>query len=56
MPPHERRFDPYREPSPPQDAVPAVLTCEEMRRSAGPGSAILLALAAFAIAWILVGH
>jgi hypothetical protein len=33
-----------------------VLTCEEMRRSAGAMNAILLVFAAFAIAWVVVGR
>jgi hypothetical protein len=33
-----------------------VLTCEEMRRSAGPANALLLAIAAGVIAWAVVGR
>jgi hypothetical protein len=33
-----------------------VLTCEEMRRSAGPVHAIIFVLAAWVIAWVIVGR
>jgi hypothetical protein len=33
-----------------------VLTCEEMRRSAGAANAVLLVLAACVIAWVVVGR
>jgi len=32
------------------------MTCEEMRRSAGMAHATLLVLAAWVIAWVLVGR
>jgi hypothetical protein len=47
---------PYRKPWPRKDAERVVLTCDEMRRSTGPASAILLVLAAWVIAWVLVGR
>jgi rhodanese-related sulfurtransferase len=43
-------------PSPPEDDEPAVLTCDEMRESAGAANALLLALAAGVIAWVVIGH
>jgi hypothetical protein len=33
-----------------------VPTCEEMRRSAGTANAVMIALAAGAIAWVVVGR
>jgi hypothetical protein len=51
-----RRADPYREPWPRKDEDPAVLTCDEMRRSTGTANAILLVLAAWVIPWTLVGR
>ena len=53
---HRRRADPYREPWPREDEERAVLTCEEMRRSAGPVHAIIFVLAAWVIAWVIVGR
>jgi hypothetical protein len=50
------RANPYREPSPPDEEEPAVLTCEEMRESAGAANAMLLALAAGVIAWVVIGR
>jgi hypothetical protein len=54
--PHQRGADPYREPWPRKDEDRAVMTCEEMRRSAGMAHATLLVLAAWVIAWVLVGR
>jgi hypothetical protein len=54
--PHRRRADPYREPWPRKDEERAVMTCDEMRRSAGPANAILLILAAWVLAWVIVGR
>jgi hypothetical protein len=54
--PHRRRVDPYRDPWPRKVEDRVVLTCDEMRRSTGTANAILLVLAAWVIAWALVGH
>jgi hypothetical protein len=54
--PHRQRIDPYREPWPRKDEDIAVLTCEEMRRSTGMANVMLLLLAGWVIAWVLVGR
>jgi hypothetical protein len=54
--PHRRPADPYREPWPRKEEDRAVMTCEEMRSSTGPVSTMLLVLAAWVIAWVVVGR
>jgi hypothetical protein len=53
--PH-RPADPYREPWARKAEDPAVMTCDEMRHSEGPVSTMLLVLAAWVIAWVVVGR
>ncbi len=54
--PHRRRPDPYRDPWPRKAEDRVVMTCDEMRRSAGTANAMLLVLAAWVIAWAFVGR
>jgi hypothetical protein len=54
--PRRRQSYPYREPSPLEDEERAVPTCEEMRRRTGTANAVLLAVAAAAIAWAVIGR